>query len=174
MATFSLKHQQFLILSVCSLFYFQRQPTDESRFECFSYLISLSRCSRRGFKVLYFMISSQSEFGDLNSDKHQVKIRKEKLFAQMVARNQMLRLNCADYIGDFEYVDDHRSEKIVVELNGRLNMCGVISPRFDVGVKEIEGWTARLLPSRQYKMQEKVSFLLVLLASREQAYMLNF
>jgi small subunit ribosomal protein S15Ae len=53
------------------------------------------------------------------------------------------------YVGEFEYVDDHRSGKIVVELNGRLNKCGVISPRFDVGVKEIEGWTARLLPSRQ-------------------------
>ncbi|KAG2299741.1 hypothetical protein Bca52824_036213 [Brassica carinata] len=54
------------------------------------------------------------------------------------------------YIGEFEYVDDHRSGKIVVELNGRLNKCGVISPRFDIGVKEIEGWTARLLPSRQF------------------------
>ena len=53
------------------------------------------------------------------------------------------------YISEFEYVDDHRAGKIVVELNGRLNKCGVISPRFDVGVKEIEGWTARLLPSRQ-------------------------
>ena len=40
-------------------------------------------------------------------------------------------LNCAGYIGEFEYVDDHRSGKIVVELNGRLNKCGVISPRFD-------------------------------------------
>jgi small subunit ribosomal protein S15Ae len=62
-------------------------------------------------------------------------------------------LNCClhpvGYIGEFEYVDDHRAGKIVVELNGRLNKCGVISPRFDVGVKEIEGWTARLLPSRQ-------------------------
>ena len=55
----------------------------------------------------------------------------------------------AGYIGEFEYVDDHRAGKIVVELNGRLNKCGVISPRFDIGVKEIEGWTARLLPSRQ-------------------------
>lgn len=55
----------------------------------------------------------------------------------------------AGYIGEFEFVDDHRSGKIVVELNGRLNKCGVISPRFDVGVKEIEPWTARLLPSRQ-------------------------
>merc|ERR1712154_701370 len=54
------------------------------------------------------------------------------------------------YIGEFEYVDDHRAGKIVVELNGRLNKCGVISPRFDVGVKEIEGWTTNLLPSRQF------------------------
>jgi small subunit ribosomal protein S15Ae len=53
------------------------------------------------------------------------------------------------YIGEFEYVDDHRAGKIVVQLNGRLNKCGVISPRFDIGVKAVEGWTARLLPSRQ-------------------------
>ncbi|KAF3775791.1 40S ribosomal protein S15a-1 [Nymphaea thermarum] len=55
------------------------------------------------------------------------------------------------YIGEFEVVDDHRANKIVVELNGRLNKCGVISPRFDIGVKEIESWTARLLPSRQVR-----------------------
>ncbi|CAD6213087.1 unnamed protein product [Miscanthus lutarioriparius] len=55
------------------------------------------------------------------------------------------------YIVEFEYVDDHRAGKIVVELNGRLNKCGVISPRFDIGVKELEGWTARLLPSRQVR-----------------------
>lgn len=66
------------------------------------------------------------------------------------------------YIGEFEYVDDHRSGKIVVELNGRLNKCGVISPRFDVGVKEIEGWTARLLPSRQVSILVLFSYCLVL------------
>ncbi|KAL2943737.1 40S ribosomal protein S15a-4, partial [Bienertia sinuspersici] len=55
----------------------------------------------------------------------------------------------AGYIGEFEYVDDHRSRKIVIELNGRLNKCSVISPHFDVRVKEIESWTTRLLPSRQ-------------------------
>ncbi|CAM8937796.1 unnamed protein product [Rhodiola kirilowii] len=53
------------------------------------------------------------------------------------------------YIGEFEYVEDHRSGKIVVELNGRLNKCGVISLRFDVGVRDIEPWTAKLLPSGQ-------------------------
>ncbi|KAG8374695.1 hypothetical protein BUALT_Bualt10G0022800 [Buddleja alternifolia] len=40
--------------------------------------------------------------------------------------------------------------EFVVELNGRLNKCGVISPQFDVSVKEIEPWTTRLLPSRQF------------------------
>jgi ribosomal protein S8 len=56
---------------------------------------------------------------------------------------------CSGYISEFEYVVDHREGKIVVEFNGRLNKSVVISPRFDVGVKDIEPWTARLLPSRQ-------------------------
>lgn len=29
------------------------------------------------------------------------------------------------YIGEFEYIDDHRSGKIVVQLNGRLNKLAV-------------------------------------------------
>ena len=54
------------------------------------------------------------------------------------------------YIGEFEIVDDHRGGKIVVELNGRLNKCGVISPRYDLEVSEIEDWVGRLLPSRLF------------------------
>ena len=54
------------------------------------------------------------------------------------------------YIGEFEIVDDHRSGKIVVFLNGRLNKCAVISPRFDVSLNEIEKWASNLLPSRQF------------------------
>jgi hypothetical protein len=30
----------------------------------------------------------------------------------------------------------------VVELNGRLNKCGVISPRYDIGHSEVRGATA--------------------------------
>jgi small subunit ribosomal protein S15Ae len=30
------------------------------------------------------------------------------------------------YIGEYEIVDDHRSKKVVVELIGRINKCGVI------------------------------------------------
>eukprot|EP00934_Nitzschia_sp_Nitz4_P005565 Nitzschia sp. Nitz4//scaffold19_size178191//105875//106551//NITZ4_001986-RA/size178191-processed-gene-0.70-mRNA-1//-1//CDS//3329540708//5555//frame0 len=54
------------------------------------------------------------------------------------------------YIGEFEIIDDHRSQKIVIELTGRLNKCGVISPRFDVEYGEIEKWIVNLLPSRQF------------------------
>ncbi|XGW16189.1 hypothetical protein V3C99_001551, partial [Haemonchus contortus] len=54
------------------------------------------------------------------------------------------------YIGEFEIVDDHRAGKIVVNLNGRLNKCSVISPRFDIKLKDIEQYTTNLLPSRQF------------------------
>lgn len=54
------------------------------------------------------------------------------------------------YIDDFEFVDDHRAGKIAVFLNGRLNKVGVISPRFNVKIDDIENWVTNLLPSRQF------------------------
>ena len=75
------------------------------------------------------------------------------------------------YVSEFEEVDDHRGGKIVVQLNGRfvilsrscrawitgtesvtsrLNKCGVISPRFNVKLGELEQWVVRLLPARQF------------------------
>ncbi|CCF54981.1 hypothetical protein NDA11_002603 [Ustilago hordei] len=54
------------------------------------------------------------------------------------------------YIGEFEEVDDHRSGKVVVQLNGRVNKCGVISPRFNVQLGQIENWVQQLLPARSF------------------------
>eukprot|EP00612_Vaucheria_litorea_P008058 CAMPEP_0171478720 /NCGR_PEP_ID=MMETSP0946-20130122/4944_1 /TAXON_ID=109269 /ORGANISM="Vaucheria litorea, Strain CCMP2940" /LENGTH=130 /DNA_ID=CAMNT_0012009407 /DNA_START=65 /DNA_END=457 /DNA_ORIENTATION=+ len=54
------------------------------------------------------------------------------------------------YIGEFEIIDDRRGGKIVVELTGRVNKCGVISPRFDVKLPDIERWVQDLLPSRLF------------------------
>merc|ERR1712242_65438 len=45
------------------------------------------------------------------------------------------------YIGEFE---------IIVDLNGRLNKCGVISPNFDLKLKNFENFCNAVLPSRQY------------------------
>lgn len=56
----------------------------------------------------------------------------------------------AGYIGEFEEVDDHRSGKIVVQLNGRLNKTGVISPRYNVRLADLEKWVVKLLPARQF------------------------
>ncbi|XP_036088780.1 40S ribosomal protein S15a-like [Rousettus aegyptiacus] len=54
------------------------------------------------------------------------------------------------YISKCEIIDDHRAGKIVVNLIGRLNKCGVISPRFDVQFKDLEKWQNNLFPSCQF------------------------
>ena len=54
------------------------------------------------------------------------------------------------YISKFEIIDDHRAGNIVVNLTGRLNKCGVISPKFNVQFKDLEKWQNNLLPSRQF------------------------
>ena len=72
------------------------------------------------------------------------------IFSLFSLPNGLLHFHSTGYIGEFEIIDDHRSGKIVVELTGRINKCGVISPRFDVQVNEIEKWIVNLLPSRQF------------------------
>ena len=54
------------------------------------------------------------------------------------------------YIGEFEVIDDHRAGKIVIDLVGRINKCAVVSPRFDVPLKDLERWIVNLMPSRQF------------------------
>lgn len=63
-------------------------------------------------------------------------------FLQVMMKNE--------YIGEFEIVDDRRGGKIVINLIGRVNKCGVISPRFDVPLVDIEKWIQNLLPARQF------------------------
>ena len=55
-----------------------------------------------------------------------------------------------DYIGEFELVDDHRGGKIVINLLGRINKTGVISPRFDVKLNDYEKWINNLMPARSF------------------------
>jgi ribosomal protein S8 len=56
------------------------------------------------------------------------------------------------YIGEFEYVDDGRWGKIVVQLLGRINKCGSISPRFPLTYRELlnmPDYIRRYLPSKE-------------------------
>ncbi len=54
------------------------------------------------------------------------------------------------YIGEYEVVDDHRNGKVVVSLLGRINKCGVLSPRFDITLDRFDQWVSDILPSRQF------------------------
>jgi small subunit ribosomal protein S15Ae len=54
------------------------------------------------------------------------------------------------YISDFEIIDDHRQGKIIINLNGRLNKCGAVCPRFDCTQDNFEKWARTILPSRQF------------------------
>ncbi|KAJ3579961.1 hypothetical protein NPX13_g605 [Xylaria arbuscula] len=54
------------------------------------------------------------------------------------------------YIGEFEIVDDHRSGKIVVQLNGRQVLPSTIRPRYNIKISQMEKWVTKLLPARQF------------------------
>lgn len=54
------------------------------------------------------------------------------------------------YIGPFEYEDDGRGGLYRVTLNGAINNCGVIKPRYAIKKAEFDHWEARFLPARDF------------------------
>jgi len=54
------------------------------------------------------------------------------------------------YIKGFEYVENHRGGKFIVELAGNINNCGAIKPRFSSAVTEYEDYEKRYLPARDF------------------------
>ena len=56
----------------------------------------------------------------------------------------------AGYIGEFEFIDDGRSGKFLVQLLGRINKAGAIKPRYSIKKNEIEKWEAQFLPARDF------------------------
>lgn len=53
------------------------------------------------------------------------------------------------YIGDFSIVKD-RSSFIKINLLGIINKCGVIKPRFQFQVKELNKFEKRFLPAKDF------------------------
>ncbi|MDA4125218.1 MAG: 30S ribosomal protein S8 [Thaumarchaeota archaeon] len=51
------------------------------------------------------------------------------------------------YLGEFEHIDDGVGGKLKVQLLGRINRCGVISPRFAVKSAKLVDWEHRYLPA---------------------------
>jgi len=55
-----------------------------------------------------------------------------------------------NYISQFEYVEDGRAGSFRVVLNGSINGCGVIKPRFSVKKVDLEKFEARYLPAQDF------------------------
>jgi small subunit ribosomal protein S8 len=51
------------------------------------------------------------------------------------------------YIGEFEFIDDGLLGKLRIQLLGRINRCGVISPRFAVKKDSYNKWERQYLPA---------------------------
>lgn len=54
------------------------------------------------------------------------------------------------YIEDYEFVEDGKGGVFKVNLNGNINNCGVIKPRFSVKKVEFEKWESRYLPGQDF------------------------
>ena len=53
-----------------------------------------------------------------------------------------------EYLSDFKEVEDSRGNYIQLKLNGSINKCGVIKPRYSVKNKEFEKFERRFLPAK--------------------------
>ncbi len=54
------------------------------------------------------------------------------------------------YVSRYELVEDGKGGLYQVILNGSINDCGVIKPRFSVKRSELEKWEARFLPAQDF------------------------
>ncbi|MDR1404317.1 MAG: 30S ribosomal protein S8 [Candidatus Methanoplasma sp.] len=54
------------------------------------------------------------------------------------------------YISQFEYIEDGKAGKFRIMMEGAINNCGVIKPRYSVKANEIENFEARYLPAQDF------------------------
>ena len=67
----------------------------------------------------------------------------------------MLRImQDAGYIGGFEFIEDGRGGQLKVNLTGKINKCGAISPRFSVQLDEMEYWEKQYLPGQELRAHD--------------------
>jgi len=54
------------------------------------------------------------------------------------------------YIKEFEYIQDKRTGIFQVNLNGNINNCGVIKPRYPIKNEDLDTWESRYLPAQHF------------------------
>ena len=88
---------------------------------------------------------------NLFSSMHNNELRHKKecfvIPASKLASEVLRTMQKHKYIGEFEFIDDGLSGKFRIQLLGRINKCGIISPRFSISKKEYAAWERRYLPA---------------------------
>ena len=54
------------------------------------------------------------------------------------------------YINQFEFVEDGKAGVFKVKMQGKINNCGVIKPRYSVKKVDLEQYEARFLPAQDF------------------------
>ena len=54
------------------------------------------------------------------------------------------------YINQFEFVEDGKAGVFKVKMQGKINNCGVIKPRYSVKKVDLETFEARFLPAQDF------------------------
>jgi len=80
---------------------------------------------------------------------NEIKRKKECVVApaSKLLREVLKVLQREGYIGEFEFIDDGYNGKFRIQLLGRINKCGVISPRFNVKHNEWDICMRQFLPA---------------------------
>ena len=70
--------------------------------------------------------------------------------ASKLIGNVLKLLTEKGYLNNYEFSDDGRGGEFIISLNGRINGCGAIKPRFSVKLKDMETHEARYLPAKDF------------------------
>ncbi len=80
---------------------------------------------------------------------NEIRHKKECLVipASKLASEVLRTMQKHKYIGEFEFIDDGLLGKLRIQLLGRINRCGVVSPRFSVSKDGYSRWERQHLPA---------------------------
>ncbi len=96
-------------------------------------------------------LPAQNVIANLFSTMYNSEIRNKKecivIPASRLASEVLRTMQRHKYIGEFEMIDDGLSGKFRVQLLGRINKCGAVSPRFAVKQSAFTMWERRYLPA---------------------------
>ena len=96
-------------------------------------------------------MASNNVLGNLFATIYNNEIRNKKeclaIPASKLASAILRSMQRNKYIGEFEFIDDGMAGKFKIQLLGRINRCGVISPRYSVRKNGFTSWERQFLPA---------------------------